>query len=58
MEEEKVAKETGSITKKQKQLELDFKAVTHPQKFTRAGTLHMVAVLIATNHQVSHCHSN
>ena len=60
MEEEKAAKETGSVKKKQKQrqLELDFKAVTHPQEFTRAGTLHAVAKLIATNHQVSHCHSN
>ncbi len=51
MEEEKVAK--GSVMKK-KQLELDFKAVTHPQEFTRVGTLHAVAKLIATNYQVSH----
>ena len=54
MEEEKVAKELGSVMKKQKQLELDFKAVTHAREFTRANTLHAVVKLIATNHQVSH----
>jgi len=51
---EKVAKELGSVMKKQKQLELDFKAVTHAREFTRANTLHAVVKLIATNHQVSH----
>jgi len=53
MEEEKVAKELGSVTKKEKQLKLDFKAVTHVWKFTRANTLHAVAKLITTNQQVS-----
>lgn len=54
MEQEKVAKELGSVMKKQKQLELNFMAVTHMQKFTRVNTVHMVVKLITTNHQVSY----
>ena len=51
MEDEKEAKERGQLTKKQQQL--DFKTVTGPREFTRAGTLHAVTMLIATNYQVS-----
>jgi hypothetical protein len=52
MEEEKVEKDEGQLTKKQQQ-QLDFKAVTGPQEFTRASVLHAVVKLIATNDQVS-----
>jgi hypothetical protein len=54
MEEEKVAEKRGRLTKKQQQQRLDFKSVTGPLEFTRAGILHAVAKLIATNNQVSH----
>jgi len=54
MEEEKAEEERGRSTKKQQQ-QLDFKAVTGPREFTRAGVLHAVARLIATNDQVSVC---
>lgn len=54
MEEEKEAKEQGRLTKKQQQQQLDFKSVTGPREFTRAGTLHAVTKLIATNNQVNH----
>ena len=38
----------------QQQLDnMGFKAMTGPREFTRAGTLHAVANLIATNNQVS-----
>lgn len=52
MEEEK-AFEQGRQTKKKQQQTLDFKFVTGPRNFTRAGILHAVAALIATNNQVS-----
>ena len=53
MEEEKAAEKRGRQTKKQRQQTLDFKLVTGPRDFTRAGVLHAVAALIATNNQVS-----
>jgi hypothetical protein len=40
--------------KKQGQQQLGFKMMTGPREFTRAGTLHAVANLIATNNQVSY----
>jgi len=52
MEEEKEAEARGQLTKKQQQQKLDFKTVTGPLEFTRAGILHAVTVLIATNYQV------
>jgi hypothetical protein len=52
MEEEKEAEKR--LTQKQRQQKLDFKTVTGPSEFTRAGILHAVAKLIATNNQVSH----
>ena len=52
MEEEKEAEAKGQLTKKQQQQRIDFKNVTGPFEFTRAGTLHAVTVLIATNYQV------
>ena len=39
--------------KEEGQLNLGFKVMIGPHKFTRAGTLHAVAELIATNNQVS-----
>jgi hypothetical protein len=54
MEEERVAAKQGRLTKKQQQQTLDFKTVTGPQEFTRAGILDAVVKLIATNNQVSH----
>jgi hypothetical protein len=53
MEEEKELEEKGRQTKKKQQQTLDFKIVTGPREFTRAGVLHAVAALIATNNQVS-----
>jgi hypothetical protein len=53
MEEEKDITKRGRMTKKQGQQQLDFKTVVGPHEFTRAGTLHAVAKLIATNDQVS-----
>ena len=54
MEEEKEAtKKKDKLTNKQQQ-QLDFKTITGLRKFTRAGTLHTVTVLIATNYQVSY----
>jgi hypothetical protein len=53
MEEEKASEERGRQTKKKQQQTLDFKLVTGPREFTRAGVLHAVAALIATNNQVS-----
>ena len=54
MEEEKEAtKKKGKLIKKQQQ-QLDFKTMTGPHEFMRAGTLHTVTVLIATNYQVSY----
>jgi hypothetical protein len=52
MEKEKEEKQ-GQLTKKGRQQTLDFATVTGPREFTRAGTLHAVATLIATNNQVS-----
>ena len=39
--------------KEEGQLNLGFKVMIGPREFTRAGTLHAVAELIATNNQVS-----
>lgn len=52
MEEERVAEERGRLTNKMKQQQLDFKTVTGPREFTRAGVLQAVTELIATNNQV------
>jgi hypothetical protein len=52
MEEEKEAKKRGLLTKRQQQQQLVFEKVTGPRDFTRAGVLHAVAILIATNNQV------
>ena len=52
MEEEKKAEK--QMMQKQRQQKLDFKTVTGPSEFTRAGILQAVAKLIATNNQVSH----
>ena len=54
MEEEKEAGKQGQLTKKQQQQQLSFQTVTGPREFTRAGVLHAVTKLIATNNQVSH----
>ena len=54
MEEEKEAAKRGQLTQEQQQQRLDFPAVTGPREFTRAGVLHAVTKLIATNCQVSH----
>ncbi|KAF8162009.1 hypothetical protein BJ912DRAFT_821021, partial [Pholiota molesta] len=51
MEEEQEAEKQGKLTEKQKQQQLDFKAVTGPHEFTREGVLHAVVKLIATNNQ-------
>ncbi|KAF8952934.1 hypothetical protein BDZ97DRAFT_1648286, partial [Flammula alnicola] len=51
MEDEKEAEKRGQLTKKKQQQLLDFKTVTGPREFTRAGILHAVAKLIATNNQ-------
>jgi len=57
MEEDKAEEERGRSTRKKQQQQLDFKGVTGPQEFTRAGALHAVVKLIATNNQVSvECH--
>jgi hypothetical protein len=53
MEDEKEAEKRGRMSKKAKQQHLDFKTVTGPHEFTRAGVLHAVTNLIATNNQVS-----
>ena len=59
MEDEKEAEKRGQLTEKQKQQKLSFETVTGPREFTRAGVLHAVTKLIATNNQVSfHCHCN
>jgi DNA-binding LacI/PurR family transcriptional regulator len=52
MQDEKEAEKR--LTKKQEQQQLSFKTVTGPREFTRAGVLHSVTELIATNNQVSH----
>jgi len=49
MEKENEEKKTG---RKAKQQQLQFEGVTGPREFTRAGTLHAVTTLIATNNQV------
>jgi hypothetical protein len=54
MEEDKEAEKQGRLTKKQQQQQLSFQTVTGPREFTRAGVLHAVTKLIATNNQVSH----
>src|SRR5271155_3790374 len=54
MEESKEAEKQETQMKKGKQQQLAFKTVTGPCKFMRAGVLHAVTKLIATNNQVSH----
>jgi len=54
MEEEKEEEKRGRMTKKQKQQHLDFKAITGPREFTRAGALDAVARLIVTNNLVGY----
>jgi hypothetical protein len=49
----KAAKVAAQGVKAQGQQQLAFKATIGPREFTRAGTLHAVANLIATNNQVS-----
>jgi len=53
MEAAKEAEKRGRSTKKETQQKLDFKTMTGPREFTRTGVLHAVAMLIATNNQVS-----
>jgi len=53
MEENKDLERQGRLTKTKQQQMLNFKTVTGPREFTRAGILHAVANLIATNNQVS-----
>jgi hypothetical protein len=48
-----VAKRGEPTTKKQQQ-QLQFLTVTGTREFTRAGTLHAITKLIATNNQVNH----
>jgi len=52
MEEAKELEKQGWKTKKQTQQQLQYEAVVGTHEFTRAGTLHAVAKLIATNNQV------
>jgi hypothetical protein len=52
MQEEKV-EGRENLTKKKQQQEIDFKTVTGPREFTRAGALHAIVKLIATNDQVN-----
>ena len=52
MQEEEENKK--QLMKKQEQQQLNFKTVTGPREFTRAGVLQCVTKLIATNNQVSH----
>ena len=47
------AEQRAEGTKMQGQQQLAFKIITGPREFTRAGTLHAIANLIATNNQVS-----
>lgn len=53
MEAEKDDEKRGRSTKKKEQQTLDFKGVTGPREFTRAGVLSAATKLIATNNQVS-----
>jgi hypothetical protein len=48
----KIAKAKAALEEEGQQ-KLGFKVMTGPREFTRAGTLHAVANLIATNNQVS-----
>lgn len=52
MQAEKESEKQGVQTKKKIQQGLDFENVTGPHEFTRAGVLHAVAKLIASNNQV------
>jgi hypothetical protein len=49
MQAEKAAEKQGVLTKRMMQQSLDFMNVTGPREFTRAGVLHAVAKLIASN---------
>jgi hypothetical protein len=53
MQAAKESVQQGVQTKKKIQQGLDFENVTGPREFTRAGVLHAVAKLIASNNQVS-----
>jgi hypothetical protein len=55
MQEEKEEDKRGRLSNKQRQQQLDFKTMTGPREFTRAGILDAVARLIATNNQVIFC---
>jgi hypothetical protein len=46
------ASEMAAAVKVQGQQQLAFKPIIGPREFTRAGTLHAIANLIATNNQV------
>ena len=50
----KAAQQAVQGVKEHSQQELGFEVMIGPHEFTRAGTLHAVANLIATNNQVSH----
>ena len=52
MEAEKEEARQGRCTKKKEKQLLAFQTVAGPREFTRAGALHAVAKLIATNNQV------
>jgi hypothetical protein len=52
MQAEKESEKRGELTKKKIQQSLDFLNVTGPHEFTRAGVLHAIAKLIASNNQV------
>jgi hypothetical protein len=47
------AEQKAQGMKKQGQQKLGFQTMIGPREFTRAGTLHAVANLVATNNQVS-----
>jgi hypothetical protein len=49
----KAAKAEEASTEKHGQQHLGFTTIIGPREFTRAQTLHAVAILIATNNQVS-----
>ena len=53
METAKEADKRGWSTKKEMQQKLDFQTIMGPCEFMRLGTLHVVAMLIATKNQTS-----
>jgi hypothetical protein len=58
MEAEKEDEKNGRMSNKQKQQQLNFKTMTGPREFTRAGILDAVTRLIATNNQVNFEHED